>query len=363
MPGAVTHYHVFRDSVRHLSVRKKKSYLLKSIESLFSSGENLRAGCFGAMGPDIFDYVPGGRSPDSFGNGVSFFLHDKGCRELIPEMIKIILNYRDNTTEWSAAQRAYLYGFISHIIADSILYPYMFFFAGFPGSRNKKEVNHFRERNLLFQYSIDNYLLHYGDDGAGSDFLPDRMVDIREGRFFRGLNPPVKSIILASLNETFPGLYDGLIIREGKGDYRFTGSTGYLDLVPVMMRLAFFIKTHRSQRLRKFIRTVRSRDLFYSDLIVQYPEKKRINRDFMNQHRERWNYPTGRPGFNYDSVVTLMQSACERTVELWETIEDCLYTGLMKNFYGMFDFSAYTGESDAFYHDMKVKEPVKLFYF
>ena len=132
MPGLITHFKVLTESVKHLSNRKKKTFLLKSIKSLLSTEEHWKAALFGSMGPNIFDYSLKRNKRSHYGNDISFFLHDGGSTNIITWMLNRISEYEDFNNEWASVQRAYIYGYISHIISDSYLNPYIFYWSGFP---------------------------------------------------------------------------------------------------------------------------------------------------------------------------------------------------------------------------------------
>ena len=58
MPGIITHFKILKESIRFLSKRSKKTFLLRSIESLLNNEEHFKAALFGSLGPNIFDYMP-----------------------------------------------------------------------------------------------------------------------------------------------------------------------------------------------------------------------------------------------------------------------------------------------------------------
>ena len=88
MPGIVTHNRILKESILNLSKREKKSYLLKSIETLFNTPRHLTAGLFGSLGPNIFDYIPARNKHNYYGNDISFFIHNGGADKLLHAMIK-----------------------------------------------------------------------------------------------------------------------------------------------------------------------------------------------------------------------------------------------------------------------------------
>ena len=166
MPGIVTHSRVFNDSLQLLDRKEKRTFLLNSIKALFSDPVHRTAALFGSIGPNIFDYLPFRSRNGTYGNDISFFLHNGGSGPLIQRMTEKIFYYADKNNEWAAAQRAYLYGFISHIITDACFHPFIFYFSGFPSSYTIKEIRFFRLQNLLFQYNLDHYF-QFHDDRLG----------------------------------------------------------------------------------------------------------------------------------------------------------------------------------------------------
>ncbi len=361
MPGIVTHSKVLKDSIALLSKRKKKSYLHRSIQALFNSDEYLTAGLFGSIGPNIFDYLPLKKFSAPFGSDISFYLHNGGSAAMSGSMIDRVFSYPDKNNEWAAFQRAYLYGFISHVVADSIFHPFVFFFSGFPDSDLRRERILYRERNLLFQYNIDNYFRFH--DEERTPFSLEGMLPVDRRRIRpRRINQPVKALIMESLLDCRPEFVKSLavrlpFVRSGENDL---GDYNILDAAPWCVRAAYRLKFTMSERVRSIVGEIRRRDRFFSDFFVLYPERKKLNRDALNFHGERWQYPAGRPGSLYDSVEALMRACCEKTVDAWERLEAGLYGDIGRAAAKDLDVNAYTGEARAGYGDMRHKNPLRL---
>lgn len=361
MPGIVTHNRILKESILSLSKKEKKTYLLKSIETLFNSPRHLSDGLFGSIGPNIFDYIPRITKHNYYGNDISFFLHNGGADKLIHAMIETIYSYHDKNTEWAAAQRAYLYGFISHIVSDSIFHPFIFYYSGFPDNYTRKEINFFREQNLLFQYHLDNYFQYHDEKAAHYNFSIDEMLPIMNIRLLRRLDQPVLSFILSSMKQVYPEIYHKLILLKlDKNNPDNSLPVSHVDIIPYMIRLAHRLKHNDNKRMSNFFRYLRRNNLFYSDFIIRYPMKRKYNKNILNLHRERWENPAGKPGLHYESVNNLMILACEKTVELWERIESSLYTKEDHSIFNEFNINAYTGDTKLSYHDMRVKKPIRL---
>jgi len=363
MPGIITHNKILRESIKHLSERNNKTFLLRSVESLFNSEEFMKAALFGSIGPNIFDYIPLRNKKNYYGNEISFLLHNGSIVDIINQMIEKIYSFNDKNNHWSAIQRAYLYGLISHIVSDSIFHPFVFYFSGFPNNYDKKEIIHFREQNLLFEYNIDNYYLYHEKNSKSFKFSIDDMLPLRKNKRFLSLDPAVKTIILESLNSVHPEMYRRLVWKEsGDEDIKYSGSFGYLDLIPYAIKLAYKLKRNNSRRFSNFLREIRRRNYFFSDFIVRYPWKKRVNRNILNLHMGRWQYPSSKKGFRYESINDLLEESCSRIVEIWERIELSLYGKNDTRIIDKLKNNTYTGEKNTNYHEMKIKSPVRLPY-
>ena len=361
MPGIVTHNRILKEAILGLSRKEKKNYLLRSLETLFHTPRHLSAALFGSIGPDIFDYIPKRNKRKYYGNDISFFIHNGGADRLLHAMIKTIYGYHDKNTEWAATQRAYLYGYISHIVADSIFNPFIFYYSGFPDTYTKKQINFFREQNLVFQYNLDNYFQYHDEKAQHFDFTLEEMLPLTTTRMMHRLEPAVLSLLLNTLRQVYPEIYRALVILNLENDdIEPSHPLTYIDLVPYAIRLAYRIKRSKSKRMSNFFRSLRRSNLIYSDLFIRYPTQKKYNKNILNLHRERWENPAGKPGLHYESVNNLMTLSCERTIELWEKIESSLYAKENSSVLDELHVNAYTGDSKLSYHDMKIKSPIKL---
>ena len=359
MPGIVTHKKIFKDSVKLLLTgvgrNRSRSYLLRSISALFADPARMKAALFGLLGPNIFDYIPT-IGKKQYGHPFSFMFHDKGAPVFIRSMIELISAYEDKNNEWAAMQRAYLYGMLCHLAADEILHPYMFYRSGFPDSNN--EINFYREQNLLFQYNIDNYFLYLADDKSEINFNINEMIPFSKNG--KTLTPAIKDFILCVLYENFPDIYRKMIWFSKKEQRNYADTFGWLDIIPCAIIKSQNFKRNYNERLRKFVKEIHYRKLFYSDFIVQYQLPQRTDSHHINQHQEGWSNPAGSPLMRHDSVLHLCKAACEKTVALWEQVEKTLYAGGFGDVSEINALNAYTGSADDGYADMKRKNPVKM---
>ena len=363
MPGIITHFKILTDSIEYLSKRQKKSYLLRSIESLFKTEDHLKAALFGSIGPNIFDYRLKRNEKNHYGNNISFFLHDGGSSDLLSSMIKKLSKFDDFNNEWASVQRAYLYGYLTHIISDSIFHPFMFYWSGFPDENETKHKNYYREQNLLFAYNLDNHFLYTSENTDNLTFDIHRFIPLKKENLFYRINPAVKSFILESLNSVYPEIYDKLIWKKGNNvDTKFHENYGTIDLLPYLIHFTYWIKRKKDKRFVNFLKKINSTNLFRSDFSIQYPPPKKINRHVLNFHKERWQYPASKAGFHYESIDNLLKLTCEKNVEIWEKIESMLYSNKKVNISDIININAYTGTKEAGYHNMKIKNPIKLYF-
>jgi len=360
MPGIYTHNYIFRKCVENVLKNSGRSYIDRSIETLYSTPEHFKAGLFGAIGPDIFDYMHLIRKGNSYGNEISFALHDKSCTSYLQHMTDIVMNNKDSRNEWSAVQRGYLLGYISHIISDSILHPYIFYSSGFPEKMEKGEINYWRRRNLRFQYNIDNYFIYRDESGTVIQSI-EEMLPVYGTRGRKRIWPSIKYLILESLkreNEPLLGKYFKDIKRD-----RIDGDTGPVrnfDKIPAGISLCYKIKRTQNPKWISIIDKLADNPVTYSDFFVRYPGPKRVDVDALNIHQARWQYPALQRGFRYESVLHLIKFSIEQIVAAWELIEPSVYTAASINISDIVPLSAYTGEKGVFFEEMKIKDPVKL---
>ncbi|HOT43401.1 MAG TPA: zinc dependent phospholipase C family protein [Spirochaetota bacterium] len=361
MPGIVTHSRVLKEVISSLSKREKKSYLHRSVEALFHTPENFTAGLFGTLGPNIFDFMLKRGEVGIENNDISFFLHDGGFQKLLHAMITKVVTYPDKNTEWAAVQRAYLYGFISHIITDAVFHPYIFYYSGFPNGNTKKEINYYREQNLLFEYNIDNFLQYHDERSKEFPFRLDEMLPVRKQHHITLMDKSVKEFILDSLEKAYPEIYRSILLFKSRKPSSDTVlPISHLDLLPYCISLAYRLKRSNNLRLADFFRYIRKNTILFSDLIIRYPMNKRFNKNILNLHRERWEHPAGKIGLHYESVPGLLVASCEKTIESWEKIESTLYTGEKPDLNEYLCINAFTGDAKLGYKDLKIKHPIRL---
>lgn len=361
MPGIVTHNFIFHEAVEYLKKKKNRTFLSTSIDALLNTDYNKRAALFGTLGPNIFDYTPFRRNR-SMGSRLSFMLHDGGSAELLNAMLDKLLSHRDFNTEWSSTQRAYLYGFISHIIADAHFHPFMLYWSGFPDSHRKREAALYREQNLLFQYNMDNFFLHYYREGKFKHDI-EAMLPTKGGFGYKGFDSAVKDMLLGTLDEVFPHYSKRYVWKKGNdSDTAFSKSLGYIDISSYLVKITYRLKHTRNERIKKIIQTLMRNRFIYLDLLVRYPEPRQLNRHVLNHHRARWVHPAGIPGIRYDSIEDILRTCTMHIGDIWEEIEGMIY-GTRENYESVLKqirINAFTGDDQASYSSLKIKEPIRL---
>lgn len=360
MPGIYTHNYIFRKCVENIQKNKNRSYLTRSIETLFAIPDHFKAGLFGAIGPDIFDYMQYFHNSGNYCNEISFTLHDKSCSPFLRRMTEIVTGYKDSRNEWSSVQRAYLFGYISHIISDSILHPYIFYSSGFPDRMERNEIKFYRKKNLLFEYNIDNYFLYKDESGKIINSI-EEMLPVSKVKRRTCIWPSIKYIILESLRRENEPLFTKYF-NDIKKD-RIDGDLGPVkkfDSIPKNISLCYRLKKTDNPRLINIIDRLSESPYISSDFFIRYPGPKRVDMDAMNIHQARWQYPGLQRGFRYESVLQLIKSAIEQIVLAWEMIEPVIYGSKISWIDQMDYISAYTGEKGVFFNEMRIKDPVKL---
>lgn len=361
MPGIYTHNYIFRKAAAGVSKSSGKSYLMKSISLLLSSPEHKKAGLLGAIGPNIFDYIHPFKKGELYGNRISFYLHDSGYSSFIDKMIDVILESGDMRNEWTSVRRAYLLGYIAHIISDSIVHPYVFYNSGFPENDNPEKGRFFRSGNLRFQYNIDNWFIYKDGTFTQAELDVSAMIPSMKLNSEKGIWLPVRSLILESLKRESPEAFSSEFRKIE--NFRLDGSldkTTTLDRVLRNIPLCYKMKRTTDERKMKLFDRFNDSPLTYSDFFVRYPLPKRVDDDALNIHQGRWQYPAFQRGFRYDSVLHLIRDAVEKIITAWDAIENMIYTGERPSLENLGILNAYTGEKEACYHDMKEKDPVKL---
>ncbi len=361
MPGIFTHNLIVQESLEYLKKKKDRNYLSRSIRILFNNDYYRRVALFGALGPDIFDYVPL-RHTTAFGSRTSSILHDGGSAPLLSAMLDRFIAINDHANEWASIQRAYLYGFVSHIISDSLFHPFILYWSGFPDNGRKSEIHHFREQNLLFEYNMDLFFLYHYQDRRFKLEIDDMLIGgngFRSNRF----DAAVKDLLLGSLAQAHPQLVDRYVWIKGKTeDTRYARSIGYLDIVTPLIRLTHRFKQSKNEYIKKISSRILRGKHVYFDLLVRYPEPRQINRHVLNHHRARWVHPAGIPGVRYDSVEDILRECSARVADAWESIESILYGSREKyeSIIEKISVNALTGGQKEGSRALKLKEPVRL---
>jgi hypothetical protein len=364
MPGIVTHNRVFAEAVNLLSKEKQKSTHSKSIEALFKSDPFRRAGLFGAIGPNIFDYIPVFKNNYICGSKISYELHSAQSSKILKSMLEKILSYQDYNNEWASLQKAYLYGFISHMISDAVFHPYVYYWAGFTNSARKKDQLYSREQFLLFEYNMDLFFSQpYEINSAEKtyNFNLNDMLPAGE-KVLRRTEHAIKMLLLDSLKETKIDIYNKSSFNNNSDSNKNKLNRSVLiDLIPVFISLSYKIKRSRNPRLLKIMNYIKRKNLFYSDFFINYPYPARINTHILNLHKERWFHPTGAAGLHYESVRDLLTIAAMNTANIWKKIEEIQYNG-KKNITDLekeLQINAITGIYDKNFTSMQMQNPVR----
>lgn len=366
MPGIITHNKILKESIAFLQKKKKKNYLLRSIQTLLTGKERITAALFGSIGPNIFDYIPIIRMCNKNRDSIAFRLHDSDSQRMIKTLVRLLFWQKDINTEWTALQRAYLYGYISHIVSDALIHPFVFYFSGFPDSVGEEEIRYYRDQNLLYQYTIDTYIDKHRPDSPQFRFSLLEMLPLEKRHRIMVLSQPVKSIILDSIYMEFPEIYKAITWRDtaeiDKENKNWSKHIGPLDLLPRCIEWIYRIKMTHNTRLREFLINLRKKHILVKDCTLLYPQQRSIDLHLVNHYRERWQYPVGQTAIHYESFENLFMITCEKIVEAWEGIEAALFERGQVSLHDAVLLNLYTGVNDHGYSQMKQKNPIRIKY-
>jgi hypothetical protein len=364
MPGIITHNRVFVDSINYLKKEKQKNIYSKSIEILFQSESSLKAGLFGAIGPDIFNSLPFKKNNYISGSEISYELHTSHYEKLLKSMLFTLMAYKDQNTEWASIQRAYLYGLISHLISDSIFHPFIYYWSGFTKSNKKEEQVYFREQHLLFENNMDLFFNYsFNEDAYNNKFnfnLNDMLPSVNHKKI-KSIEKAIKVFLMDSMKEADLGIYRRFAFIKDK-ENKIWPAFFIMDIMPFFIRLCYKIKKSRNPQLIKIINYIKKKNILYSDYFVNYPPVGKINTHVLNLHKERWFHPAGTSGLHYESVKDLLYISSARIAGIWKKIEEVLYSNRKdtSEIEKEFKINPITGILDKDYYSMKVQNPVHL---
>lgn len=148
MPGAYTHYIISRQAISSLPPCKLREIVSRC----------RRLCSLGSQGPDIFFYyVPISRHSDS--RNIGSAMHENSPALFLQNAIQRIYDFPSDKERGYAA--AYLAGFISHYICDSICHPYIY-------SRINYNPDHPGQNRYLMHGKLEKQL-----DGLFADSFPE----------------------------------------------------------------------------------------------------------------------------------------------------------------------------------------------
>ncbi|MBN2039866.1 MAG: zinc dependent phospholipase C family protein [Spirochaetes bacterium] len=364
MPGIITHYHVLTESINSLKKDKTKNSFIKSIEVLFNSVTFRKAGLFGAIGPNIFDYLPFQKKNNNGGSNISYKLHSSQSEIFLNSILKTVLSHKDNNNEWSSTQRAYYYGIVSHLIADSVFHPYIYYWSGFSNAHNKKNLFYSREQHLLFEYNMD---LFFNETNLTNEnekkcrFHIDNMLPVNKYGKLHHVFPAVKNLLLKAVKDACPEYYRKHNKIKNSKNTNLILST-LIDMIPYFIKISYKIKRSRNPKVLSLLSFLKNKNVLYSDFLINYPPPGKLNTHVLNLHKERWFHPTGISGLHYESVQELLQISCKLITGIWEKTEEILYrkindTGELAE---AFKINSYTGLYNKDIASMNIQDPVRL---
>ncbi len=364
MPGIVTHHRIMHEMIEFLPKKKYRNFLTRMLIVRFSDPRFRNAALFGTTGPDIFDYIPCNRENVFKGSRISFLLHGRGGRDVVTVMARSLKDNNNRETSLYNLQRAYLYGYLAHVVSDAFFHPYVYYWAGFPSNGNNSEKRFYREQYLLHQYNIDQYFEYYYETDNYLFRLEDLLPPV-SGAEKEEMMRSAKALLLGAIKEIYPVQYKKLIWKMGSEDKNpVADSRGVMDIVPGAMRTVYRLKQSRRPWIVKLLKNIRRNLPWYSDFIVQYPDPRRVNKHLLNLHRERWFYPAGDGGLHHESVEDLLKKCRDGVIEYLERLEHYLMPDVKESFASIVGEipDGYTGNPESSFEDMKQMNPHRIRY-
>ncbi len=363
MPGLITHNRVFFEAINLLKKKDQNSIHNKSIEALFLTKTFLKAGLFGTIGPDIFNFFPFFKKNYSGCSQISFDLHSVKSSEFLNKIFALLSDHKYKNNEWYDILRAYFYGLISHYIADSIFHPFIYYWSGFPLTRTKKELLYFREQHILFENNIDMFFLLNNDIAYNKkfEFISEDMLPIDDNGKSRSFEPSIIALLSDSIKTLNPELHKRFKFLMNKNDSNVIINEVF-KLTPFLFRLSYKMKKSRGRGFIRFLDYLRKKNLIWFNSLIYYSPVAKINTHVLNLHKERWFHPAGTSGLHYESINDLLLLSGKQTISLWQKIEDVLYLHpeKLQQIAGEFRFDAYTGLREKDFNSMHLQKPNRL---
>jgi|GEM_PF-4691846 len=251
----------------------------------------------GAIGPDCYLYlIFHQRQYDA--KRLSDLLHDEAH---MPTFLTHLINYVKK--HYDLELYAYLIGFISHIILDITVNPFI-------EARTQTE-----DERLIMIKQIDSIFLK-------RDFaLPAHKVDIMHEIFpCRQVPYPVQAMLETVMREAFSQSHAGYIYKKSYTHMRRT--------FKVIIRDRFKVKTAVYHGIEKLFKPKRR----FSLLTYVNP----INLGVLNDTCDKWQSPKTQIA-QYDSVDMLYQMACLKYETIIQDLDSYLYHDVPLNFNDFFE--------------------------
>ncbi len=253
----------------------------------------------GAQGPDPFYFNVFEKTGAS-----SRVLADAMHEKKIDKMLSFMITRASESNDQKLI--SYVIGFISHVILDQTIHPYVYHYSGLYKPK-KPKVGHHRGLHMRFERRIDLEMIKHREQIA-----PRRK---------KGLSKIIpKTEIPESIQKMFKDLSSSIYDITGGGDH-FTKGIRWMR---------FVIKTLVADRLglKRAIFSVidlfnRRHELFLADFSYAASTK---GIDYLNLGHHPWQHPvTGET--HHLSVFDLYDLAIKRFDALMETLGPCLFDG------------------------------------
>jgi hypothetical protein len=263
----------------------------------------------GAQGPDPF-YFNVFVQKNTTSRRLADAMHEMHIDQLLSVMVTKAGESRD------LLMLSFVIGFISHVILDQTIHPYVYHYSGHYQPK-KPRVGHHRGLHMRFERRIDLVMIER-----------DYQIKARSFPIYKKALPKVTipEPILSLMDDLGKTVYD---ISGGGQDY----ARGYARMRSVI-RFVAQDKTGLKRLLYKWIDLLNTKhELFLSDFSFAAPTG---GIDYLNLGHHPWQHPvTGTK--RTDSVLDMFDAAKERFKTLIKKLSVCLFDGMCSDVMSMIE--------------------------
>ncbi|MFP4643733.1 MAG: zinc dependent phospholipase C family protein [Spirochaetales bacterium] len=294
MPSHISHYLFASDLVSRCLTEADAATITTAFDAFLT---------LGAQGPDLFLHNRR-RKPSGLTYGM--ILHRKSAGRFCASLV-----HSNRLKPLISPEGAYTIGWISHVVLDRILHPYINYRAGWV-IPNHPETYRYRVNHVFLERTIDVMLLRArrNMDPEAFNFASKVEVDQQQAR---GLFASVREALVAATKRA-----------ENDSDLGRRIRNAYLDA------LDYYRAIDRLDRSRARVELERSEEELPFWLGIYHPIRLPEDIDFGNRAREPWRHPCSGEIYSNESIddmyergLDLAEGLIGRMQESWRGAREC----------------------------------------